>query len=120
MPHITFAHPEFEEFTVYVPAGSHTRTVLSVAKQYKVPINFDCEDGECGSCVVRVTNVDGGLTNMGGMLTEKEKDVLRAIGKISKEEMERVFVDDIMPPWRLACQMIVRDEDIRVDYQERP
>ena len=82
MPHITFAHPEFEELTVYIPAGSHKRTVLSVAKQHKVPINFDCEDGECGSCAVRVTSMDGGLTNMGGILTEKEKDVLRAIGKM--------------------------------------
>ena len=119
MPHITFAHPDFEELTIYIPAGSHTRTVLSVAKQHKVPIDFDCEDGECGSCAVRVTNMVGGLTNMGGMLTDKEKEVLLAIGKMSKEEMERVYVDDIPPHWRLACQMIVRDEDIRVDYPEK-
>ncbi|MDG4563408.1 MAG: ferredoxin, partial [Candidatus Competibacter sp.] len=26
------------------------------------------------------------------------------------------LVDDIPPPWRLACQMIVRDEEILVEY----
>ncbi|HRF43833.1 MAG TPA: ferredoxin, partial [Candidatus Competibacteraceae bacterium] len=28
----------------------------------------------------------------------------------------RILVDDIPPPWRLACQMIVRDEEILVEY----
>jgi len=27
-----------------------------------------------------------------------------------------MIVDDIPSPWRLACQMIVRDEDILVEY----
>ena len=53
---------------------------------------------------------------MGGPLTEKEKEVLRVSGKISKEEMEQMIVDDLPSPWRLACQMIVRDEDILVEY----
>ena len=37
-------------------------------------------------------------------------------GKITKEEMEQMIVDDLPSPWRLACQMIVRDEDILVEY----
>ena len=49
-------------------------------------------------------------------LTEKEKTVLRQSGKLSKEEMEQMIVDDFPSPWRLACQMIVRDEDILVEY----
>jgi len=53
---------------------------------------------------------------MGGPLTEKEKEVLRTSGKITKEEMEQMIVDDLPCPWRLACQMIVRDEDILVEY----
>jgi hypothetical protein len=36
--------------------------------------------------------------------------------KLSKEEMEQMIVDDFPSPWRLACQMIVRDEDILVEY----
>lgn len=60
--------------------------------------------------------VDQKHQRMGGPLTEKEKEVLRVSGKISKEEMEQMIVDDIPSPWRLACQMIVRDEDILVEY----
>lgn len=117
MPKIIFQHPDFDEIEVYAPAGSHKKTVLSLAKEYKVPINFDCEDGECGSCVIHVTDLDGEQTHMGTHMTEKEKKVLREIGKISKEELEAAIVSDMASEWRLACQMIVRDEDIRVTYE---
>jgi hypothetical protein len=53
---------------------------------------------------------------MGGPLTEKEKSVLVEIGKLTKAEMEQMIVDDLPSTWRLACQMIVRDEDILVEY----
>jgi len=118
MPKIIFQHPEFEEIEIYAPAASHKRTVLSLAKEYKVPIHFDCQDGECGSCVIRVTDANGNATRMGAHMTDKEKTVLREIGKISKQELERVIVDDMPSEWRLACQMIVRDEDIRITYQK--
>jgi hypothetical protein len=36
--------------------------------------------------------------------------------KLTQEEMEQMIVDDLPSPWRLACQMIVRDEDILVEY----
>jgi hypothetical protein len=66
---------------------------------------------------VKVSSVDHNKhQRMGGPLTEKEKEVLRVSGKISKEEMEQMIVDDLPSPWRLACQMIVRDEDILVEY----
>ena len=119
MANVTFSSPGMaKDKTVYAIAG-HRGTLLSIAKAHGIPIPFDCGDGECGSCAVRVSNMEGGLTNMGGMLTDKEKEVLRALGKISKEDIERAYVDDIPPPWRLACQMIVRDEDIRVDYPQK-
>jgi hypothetical protein len=65
---------------------------------------------------VQVSSVDDKLQRMGGPLTEKEKTVLQAIGKITKEELEQMIVDDLPSKWRLACQMIVRDEDILVQY----
>lgn len=112
---VTFSNPDYKDKTVYAVAGSHTETVLKLAKEHKVPVHFDCQDGECGSCLVRVTSVDG-KGRMGGPLTEKEKNVLRELGKITKEELERMIVDDLPSEWRLACQMIVRDEDILVEY----
>ena len=37
-------------------------------------------------------------------------------GELTKEELEQAEVGDVPPSWRLACQMIVRDEDILVEY----
>lgn len=117
MPKIIFQHPEFEEMEIYAPAGSHRKTVLELAREYKVPIYFDCGDGECGSCVIHVTDADGGPTHMGVHMTDKEKAVLQELGKLTRDELERVVVNDMPSEWRLACQMIVRDEDIRITYE---
>ena len=115
MANITFSNPEYKNKTVYAPAGSHTETVLKVAKENKIPIDFECEDGECGTCLVKVSRLsDKGA--MGGPLTDKEKGVLRSLGKISKEEIDKMEVDVLPTSWRLACQMIVRDEDLLVEY----
>lgn len=112
---VTFSSPEYKDKTVYAVAGSHTETLLKLAKEHKVPVHHDCQDGECGHCVVRVTSVDT-KERMGGPLTEKEKVVLRQLGKVTREEIDRMAVDDLPSEWRLACQMIVRDEDILVEY----
>lgn len=113
---VTFSSPEYKDKTVYAVAGSHTETLLKLARENKIPINYECQDGECGTCAVKVSSVDKKIQRMGGPLTEKEKEVLQASGKITKAEMEKMIVDDLPSPWRLACQMIVRDEDILVEY----
>jgi ferredoxin len=113
---VTFTSPEYRDKTVYAVAGSHTQTVLKLALENKIPINFECEDGECGTCIVKVSSIDKKHQRMGGPLTEKEKVVLKQLGKVTQEELEKMIVDDLPSEWRLACQMIVRDEDIRVEY----
>ena len=112
---VTFTNPEYRDKTVYAVAGSHTQSILKLAKENKIPINFECEDGECGTCVIKVRSLED-KPLMGGPLTEKEKTVLRSIGKLTKDEMEKMIVNDLPSPWRLGCQMIVRDEDLRVEY----
>ncbi len=116
MPNINFSSPDYKDKTVYAVAGSHTETVLKIAKEHKIPIQFECEDGECGSCAIRVTNIDQNKSPMGYHLTEKEKTVLREIGKLSKADLENLIVNDLPSEWRLACQFIPRDEDILVEY----
>lgn len=113
---VTFTSPEYRDKTVYAVAGSHTQTVLKLALENKIPINFECEDGECGTCLVKVSSIDKKHQRMGGPLTEKEKTILKQLGKVTQEELEKMIVDDLPCEWRLACQMIVRDEDIRVEY----
>jgi ferredoxin len=115
MANVTFTSPRMpKDLTVYAVAGD-TQTLLSVAQAHKVPLDFECENGECGSCLLQVT-VLSGSTPYGVALTEKEKTVLRYAGKITKEELEAAETRDVPPPYRLACQFIVRNEDILVRF----
>ncbi|MBK1649133.1 2Fe-2S iron-sulfur cluster-binding protein [Rhabdochromatium marinum] len=112
---VTFSNPDYKDKTVYAVAGSHTETLLKLAKENKVPVQFDCQDGECGHCVVKVSSVDK-KGPMGYHLTEKEQNVLKELGKLTQEQIDKLHLDDMPSEWRLACQMIVRDEDILVEY----
>jgi len=116
MPVITFSNPDYKDKTVYAPAGSHTDTILKIAKEHKIPIGFNCENGECGTCLIKISRLSKKTSPMAGPLTEKEKDVLFELKKITKDEIDQMRVDDFPPRWRLACQMIVRDEDFLVEY----
>ncbi len=115
MPNITFSNEDYKDKTVYAVAGSHTETILKIAKANKIPIDFSCEDGECGTCLIKVTRLSK-KGPMGGPLTEKEKNVLLEMRKITNEEIDKMAVDDLPVANRLACQIIVRDEDLLVEY----
>ncbi len=115
MANVTFSSPRMQrDLTIYAVAGD-TETLLSVAKKHKVPVHFECENGECGSCLIRVTVLTG-KAPVGMALTEKEKTVLKYAGKITQEQIEEAETNDRPPPWRLACQFIVRHEDIVVSF----
>jgi ferredoxin len=94
-------------------------TLLAVAKDNNIKIPFECEDGECGSCLIKVTHLDGDHIK-GVMLTDKEREVLKSIGKLPKYEEERANVQDIPPTFRLACQTVVTDEDLLVQFTGEP
>jgi ferredoxin len=116
MANVTFSSPVMaRDVTVYAIAG-HRGTILAVAKAYKIPIPFDCQDGECGSCLVEVKILDPERKH-GINLTEKEKELLRQLGKIARKEIEDAEVNDMPPRYRLACQCFVRDEDILVSFE---
>jgi len=113
---VTFSSPVLaRDVTVYAIAGDRG-TILAVAKAHKIPIPFDCQDGECGSCLVEVKHLNP-LGKYAIALTEKEKEVLRQLGKISKAEIENAEVNDMPPRYRLACQCFVRNEDILVSFE---
>ena len=115
MPNVTFTSPSLpKDVTVYAVAGD-THTLLSVAQKNKISLHFECQNGECGSCLVQVT-VLSGKRPIGTAFTEKEKTVLRYSGKITQSQIEQAETSDIPPPHRLACQFIVRNEDILVTF----
>ncbi|MGO4869594.1 MAG: 2Fe-2S iron-sulfur cluster-binding protein [Roseiarcus sp.] len=118
MPNVTFSSPILhKDVTVYAIAGDR-RTILSLAEANKIPIPFDCKDGNCGSCLIEVVTLTG--KTMGSLLTEKEKLMLKGLGRITTEEIERAEIDDVAPKYRLACQYIVRDQDILVKFSGAP
>ncbi|ALG71844.1 ferredoxin [Azospirillum thiophilum] len=119
MATVTFAGVNMEkDVTVYAVAGD-TGTLLALAKKHAIPIPFQCQDGECGSCLVKVTYLDA-KTPMAIDLTEKEKVTLSINGKLTKELVEAAENAHRPPPYRLACQFIVRDETIRVQFSGEP
>lgn len=116
MANVTFSSRSMpKDLTVYAVAGDRG-TILALAKEHKIPIPFDCQDGECGSCLVEVKQLSGG-PRYGIALTEKEKEMLRQLGKITREEIMNAEVNDMPPRFRLACQCFVRDEDIQVLFE---
>ncbi|MEO5337583.1 MAG: (2Fe-2S)-binding protein [Magnetospirillum sp. WYHS-4] len=119
MANVTFSGPPLaKDVTVYAVAGD-TRTLLALAKQHEIPIPCQCQDGECGSCLIKVTPL-GPNPPKAQHLTEKEKLTLSVNGKLTKERLARAEVDDVTPPYRLACQYIVLDQDILVEFTGEP
>ena len=118
MPNVTFSSPlQHKDVTVNAIAGDR-KTILAVAEAHKIPIPFDCKDGNCGSCLIEVVTLTG--KTMGSMLTDKEKEQLKSLGKITPEDIRNAEVDDVAPKYRLACQYIVRDQDILVKFSGAP
>lgn len=116
MANVTFSSPLMpRDVTVYAVAGSRV-TLLSLARSHKIPIPCDCQDGECGACVVEVKNFTK-FTIDGVTITNKEREVLLQLGKITPEELKNMAVHDWPPRHRLACQCLVRNEDILVTFE---
>jgi ferredoxin len=116
MAMVTFSSPLMpRDLTVYAVAGERG-TLLALAKANNIPIPFDCQDGECGSCLVEVKHYRPGV-RYGIALTEKEKEMLKQLGKITKQEIMEAEVKDMPPRHRLACQCFVRNEDIEVSFE---
>ena len=117
---VTFSSPMHKDKTVYAVAGSNRQTVLELAKENHIPIDFGCQEGNCGTCLVKVSSVDGKRSPMGGPLNVREVAALKELGHITQAEIDKMYVDDLCPTqWRLACQMILHDEDILVEYPSK-
>ncbi|HLO75061.1 MAG TPA: 2Fe-2S iron-sulfur cluster-binding protein [Magnetospirillum sp.] len=118
MANVTFSGPTLpKNVTVYAVAD--TQTLLALAKKHDIAIPFQCQDGECGSCLIKVTHL-GSNKPKAIHLTDKEKLTLSVNGKLSKDVLEQAEVNDMPPPYRLACQYLVQDEDILVEFTGEP
>lgn len=108
---IRFVAPGFSE-TIRLDAARQPRpTLLAVAREHGIPILFNCEAGGCAACIVHVEPAPGETPPA---LTVEEKFVLLAMGKL-EGGLETDSIPQ-RPRFRLACQYVVGDEDIVVDF----
>ncbi|MCG8311776.1 MAG: 2Fe-2S iron-sulfur cluster binding domain-containing protein [Pseudomonadales bacterium] len=119
MATVYFTSPIMHKNIKVEPIVGKRTTLLGVAKENDVPIPRECENGQCGSCLVKVIHLDGDRIK-GIALTDKERVVLKSLGKLPKKEEERAQVMDLPPTFRLACQTIVTDEDLLVEFTGEP
>ncbi len=119
MATIYFSSPIMSKNKKVTAVAGKRDTLLAVAKENGIKIPFECQDGECGSCMVKITHLDGERVK-GVILTDKERNVLKSIGKLPEHEEERANVKDLAPTFRLACQTIVTDEDLLVQFTGEP
>jgi len=116
---VTFSSPLMhKDKAVYAIAGD-TKTALALAEENRIPIPFECRDGNCASCLIEVTYDDPSVKKA-IMLTDKEKTTLKDLGKITDAEIEDAEVRDMPPRYRLACQFIARDEDVTISFSGTP
>ncbi|MBK8209533.1 MAG: (2Fe-2S)-binding protein [Rhodospirillales bacterium] len=106
-----FVAPGFSETIRLQAAQRQGRTLLAIALEHGIPILFNCEAGGCGACIVHVESGDRGVDLE---LTFEEEFLLRAMGKL-EDGLEANAVDG-QRRFRLACQYVVGNEDIIVDF----
>lgn len=80
MPIITFETPRRRWVVGIEPAMVADRTLLAIARACRVPVLFNCEVGDCGACLVTVA---GEAEDIGRALTDKERFLLGAMGKLT-------------------------------------
>ena len=111
MATVYFSSPILPKNKKVIAVAGKRNTLLGLAQEHGIKIPTECGDGECGSCLVKITHLDGERTKA-VMLTDKERNVLKSIGKLPKHEEERANLYDLPPTYRLACQTIITDEDL--------
>ena len=119
MATIYFSSPTMNKNKKVTAVAGKRDALLGLAEANGIKIPCECRDGVCGSCLVKVTHLDGERVKA-IMLTDKEYSVLQSIGKLPADEAERALVGDIPPTYRLACQTIVTDEDLLVEFTGEP
>ena len=84
--------------------------IIRLAKENGIPINYECEDGDCGSCLIKYENIeDEEPTNY---IDDKELNKLIELGVLKSKDAEHFQQFTISPKVRLACQTLVKGDVI--------
>ncbi len=76
---------------------------------------FECEDGYCGSCAVKVVILrKPGEPTPSICLGDFERETLYGLGKLTRRQYASPVLAGHLPLWRLACQYRPDHNDIVV------
>jgi ferredoxin len=89
-------------------------TLLELARAHGIPLPCDCMEGNCGACAVKVAPLRPETSMI--RLSERERYLLLAVGKLSQLQYRADTLPDHPPLWRLACEYRVTDEQIMVAF----
>lgn len=89
-------------------------SLLELAMAHHIPLPCDCLQGNCGVCAVKVAPLQPETCMT--QLSNRERDLLLTVGKISELQYHAEFLPDHPPLWRLACEYQVADEKIMVAF----
>ena len=81
---------------------------MRVAKDNGVKISVDCEDGECGSCVVTVKETTSEAQTH--YMEDKEINTLVSIAALSRDKGHQLQQDTLSHSHRLACQYLIKGD----------
>lgn len=88
--------------------------IVRLAKENDIDLNFKCQDGECGTCLIQYQNIaDQEPTSY---MEDKELDKLVELGVITQQDAEHCQQFTVSPKIRLACQTLVKGDVIIKPY----
>jgi len=89
-------------------------SLLDLANKNHIPLTDSCEQENCGSCAVKVAPLQPSTHMV--HLSDKERYLLLAAGKISRVQYQLNALPDHPPLWRLPCEYVLADEKIMVAF----
>ncbi|MEA1917772.1 MAG: 2Fe-2S iron-sulfur cluster-binding protein [Campylobacterota bacterium] len=113
MAKVIFMH--FNEKTDGIYDAKIGEPLTRVAKENGVPLPLECEDGQCGSCLLNVENIAGEEPT--SYMEDMELDKLVELGAITTKEANTCQQFTISPKVRLACQMLVKGDILVKPYK---
>lgn len=116
MATILFSSARMERRVIVDAPPGASRTLLSVARAHGVPIPFNCQSGDCGSCLVRVETTAVGSAPA-APLTDNERLTLTAARRVTAADIAAAERLGVSPKVRLACQYRLGDEEIAVSFE---
>ena len=113
MFHVTFQGFNENKTVDAVPGD----ILLRVAEANGIKLNKDCEDGMCGSCIVRIDEeVAEPLTYL---MEEEEINTLIELGALTRDKAEKLIQDTVSHSSRLACQYLVKGDITVKPYKKK-